>query len=200
MSDLVADLKKSWQLARTENEPDAVDTNRIIGMAEAKKKKAVLMHVKNILVLALALAGITAFFLYVAKFQQPISHIGQALMQGTLGLRIIIELYSIYRSGKIDLGETTVSTNQKYLRFYQFRQTVHNPVTITILVMYTLGFYMLTPEFSLYFSLPVLILIDLSYIIGAFIVAYSIRHAIRKEMQALNEIFTLQQKIENTNN
>lgn len=200
MSDLVADLKKSWQHARTVHEPTPGDTNRVIGMAEAKKKKAIAMHVKNIFVLFLTLAGLVAFFVYVAKFRQGISHAGMALMLGSLSLRIVIELFSIYLSCKINLSETTVVTNQRYLRFYTFRQTVHSPVTISILVLYTIGFYLLTPEFSLYFSLPVLVLIDLSYIIGAVIVSYFIRLAIRKEMTDLHAILSLQREIENSNN
>jgi hypothetical protein len=65
---------------------------------------------------------------------------------------------------------------------------IHGPVTISILLLYTIGFYMLTPEFSRYFSLPVMILIDVSYIAGAAIVGIAIRHGIAKEMTILNAI------------
>ena len=77
------------------------------------------------------------------------------------------------------------------INYYKFRTRVNGLVTIVILVLYTIGFYLLTPEFSLYFSTSILILIDLSYVLGAVIFTWFIRKTIKKEMRILNEILRI---------
>ena len=121
---------------------------------------------------------------------------GVSLMIGSISVRILIELFSIYLSTKIDLSAAAMKTNHDWLKFYQFRKRIHGPVTLIIIVLYTIGFYMLTPEFSLHFSFPVMILIDLSYIIGAIIFTWFIRNAIRKEMKYLAAVLDLQHGID----
>ena len=50
---------------------------------------------------------------------------------------------------------------------------------------------MLTPEFSLYFSVPVLILIDLSYLVAAIIFTWFIINAVKKEMKILKQVLRI---------
>ena len=117
------------------------------------------------------------------------------LMMGGLALRIVIELYSIYLSLHIDFSETTLKTNNASLAYFRFRKNINGPVTITIVVLYSIGFYMLTPEFSLYFSTPMLVMINLSYILAAVIFIFFIRKGIKKEMNNLNEILRIKNDI-----
>lgn len=197
MNNEMDDLKTIWKGARKSVAISSLKTNKLIAMAEQKKKSAVKMHVLNILVLVITLTGISAFFIYVAKFNQLISHIGVALMVGGLVLRILVEIFSIYYSGKINMGESAMTANESFIRFYNFRKVIHGPVTITILVLYTIGFYLLTPEFSLYFNTTMMVLIDLSYIVGAVIVSRFIISAIRKEFNYLKEILKLREELTN---
>jgi hypothetical protein len=195
MIDQLEELKGVWKGVKQKTLPAGIDTAALI--VEARKRKFGMLKIKvlNILVLFLTLVGIEAFFLYVAKFNALISHIGSALMIGGLLLRIIIECLSIYLSLQIDLSKASIDTNKSFLEFYKFRKHIHGPVTITILMVYTVGFYMLTPEFSLFFSFPMMVLIDLSYIVGALIVGFAIRKAIKNEMLHLNEIRKLQEQM-----
>ena len=195
MADKLEDLKGLWDSERKKISSSSQNVVTIISAAQKTKNSAVKVHLVNIFILLATLAGIAAFFTYVANFSQPVSHIGVTLMMGVLIVRIVLECYSIYLSVKIDLSESSIKTNDAFLKFYQFRKRIHGPVTVTILVLYTIGFYMLTPEFSLYFSVPVMVLVDLSYIAGALIVGFSIRKGIRKEMTYLNEIRRLQDQI-----
>ena len=116
-------------------------------------------------------------------------------MLGSLALRIVIELYSIFLSSKIDLSEAALKSNQQVLRYYQFRKRIHSPVTITIVALYTIGFYILTPEFSRYFSLPVMILIDSSYVVIGIVLITQIRKGIKKEMQHLSDIKGVEERL-----
>jgi len=196
MTDKLDDLKNLWKDARQVTPKPALDLAAIIGIAQKRKSGAIRMHVLNIFVLVGTMAGLVLFFSFVARFNELISHIGTALMMGSLALRILIEGLSIYMSAKVDLSQSSVDTNNAFLGFYKFRKTIHGPVTVTILILYTVGFYMLTPEFSLFFSTPMMILIDLSYVVGAIIVTMAIRKAIKKEMGFLTEIKKLRDQIQ----
>ena len=195
MSDPIDNLKSLWQQSRSNGQNQSKNTSHIIGIAKQKIQRNIKLQSGTILILMITLAGIAAFFFYVAKFNQTISHIGMGLMMGGLALRIVIELYSIYLSLHIDFSETTLKTNNASLAYFRFRKNINGPVTITIVVLYSIGFYMLTPEFSLYFSTPMLVMINLSYILAAVIFIFFIRKGIKKEMNNLNEILRIKNDI-----
>ncbi|WP_436516984.1 hypothetical protein [Ekhidna sp. To15] len=196
MSDLLDSLKNKWQAAKSSTKEQRPDTKELIQLARNKMKGAVNMHIGNIAVLALTLVGISAFFIYVAQFQNTLSHFGILLMLGGLALRIAIEGYSIYLSKQVDLSQAAATANDSSLRFYSYRKRIHGPVTVAILIAYTVGFYMLTPEFSDYFTTNQVILLDLSYLGAAVIFIYSIRKAIKKEMSLLDELNELSEQFE----
>ncbi len=195
MSDQIDNLKNIWNDAKSKNYGQSEDTNRIIGIAEKKLKSTIKMQISTIVILLITFVGISAFFIYIARFNRILSLIGTGLMVGGLALRIIIELFSIYLSRKVDLSESALNTNNASLSYVKFRKRINGPVTIVIIILYTIGFYMLTPEFSTYFSTPILVLIDLSYIVGAVIFTYFVRKTIIKEMLTLNDILRIQKDI-----
>lgn len=195
MSNQLNDLKNRWQDAKDGNQSQSMSLNEIIALSKKKMKSAVNIHIMNIIILIVTLLGISAFFKYVAPFKETVSQIGMLLMVVGLIMRIAIELYSIYRASKINIDHSATNYSDASLMFYQFRKRIHGPVMASILIAYTLGFYMLTPEFSLYLSLQMMILIHVSFLIGAFIVAYSIRKGIRTEMGHLTALLELQNDI-----
>ena len=156
-------------------------------------KDTVRLQWSTIIILAITLVAISTYFIYVAQFKQTISHVGIGLMLGGLVVRILLELISIFLSGKIKLTETALRSNYTTLSYFRFRKIMNGPVTITIVLLYSIGFYMLTPEFSLYFTTQIMVLIDASYILAAAIFTWSIRLAVKKEMMILNEIILIQE-------
>jgi len=198
MNNHMDNLKNLWQNSKSNDIGKSTDTDHIIRMANRKMKCTMRMQLGTILVLIITLVTIIIYFFYVAKFNQTISHIGTDLMIASLALRIIIEIISVYLSTNIDMSETTLKTNIASLAYYQFRKRINGPVTVAIIVIYTFGFYMLTPEFSLHFRTPMLIMIDLSYIFGAAILTWFVRDKIKKEMTILNEIILIQNDINET--
>jgi len=195
MDNQIDDLKNMWKNAKNKDYGQSLAPTQIITIAKQKMKSTINLQIGTIITLIITVLGISSFFIYVAKFEQLISHIGIALMIGGLVLRIIIELFSISFSTRINLSESAVKTNKVSLNYHQFRKRINGSVTIVILVLYTIGFYLLTPEFSLYFSTGVLILIDLSYILAAIIFTWFIRKTIKKEMKILNEILHIQNEL-----
>ncbi|WP_321371825.1 hypothetical protein [uncultured Draconibacterium sp.] len=187
-------IKQLWEQEKT-SAKNISDSSDIIKLAEQKKRSTTRTQLANIVILVVVVFGLIAYFQMVAKFQNPLSFIGEILMCGSIMLRIGIELASIFYAKRIDLSEAALKTNDTVLSYYNFRKNIHGSVTIAIIILYSIGFYMLTPEFSHWFSLWLLILIDLSYILAALIFGYFIRSAIRREMKALNEIKRLREDL-----
>lgn len=188
-------LKKLWEASKSDRIPPSSDIEDIIKSAQKKMKSAVRLQWSTIIILAITLVVIGAYFRYVAQFEQVISQVGMGLMLGGLVIRILLELISIFLSYKINLTETALKSNHAALSYFRFRKIMNGPVTISIVILYSIGFYMLTPEFSLYFSTAMMVLIDLSYILGAVIFTWSIRMSVKKEMAILNEILRIQEDI-----
>jgi len=191
MSDNIDDLKKLWQDSRVDERDNSTDIKNTILIAKHQMRSATRLQLTGILILVIVAAGLWAFFIYVARFRQTLSHVGAGLMIGGLIVRIITELFSIYFSTRINLADPALKTNNDSLRYFRFRRIVNGPFTTGILILYTIGFYMLTPEFSLYFSTPILIMIDLSYLLAALIFTWFIRNAVKKEMGILKEVLRI---------
>ena len=188
------DIKQLWEQSKTSAQ-NSSDSSNIIKMAEQKKRSSTKTQLANITVLIVVVFGLLAYFVFVAKFQSTLSLVGEVLMCGSIILRIGIELASIFYAKRIDLSETALKSNDTILRYYNFRKKIHGSVTIAIIILYSIGFYLLTPEFSNYFPLWLLVLIDLSYILAALIFSYFIRSAIQREMKALKEMKRLREDL-----
>jgi cation transport ATPase len=195
MSDILDDLQNMWDDAKKDKNEHSLSAKDLIALSKQKMRKAVWMQVGTIAILTITLLGISAFFIYVAQFRNLLSHIGIFLMTGGLVVRILIEVYSIYRSSKIDLSLTASNVNKRYLNFFDYRSRIHGPVTIGILVAYSVGFYLLIPEFANYFSTVEVTLIALSYLLAAAIFGYFIRKGIRDEMELLRSVLQLQDEM-----
>jgi cation transport ATPase len=195
MNNETDNLKNLWQKARKDGNSEPSDANKIVAMAKQQIRSSIKLQLSTIIILIIVAVGLSVFFMYVSKFKHTLSHIGEGLMLGGLAVRIIIEWFSIHLSSNIDLSKTALKTSNESLAYAKFRKQINGPVTIAILILYTIGFYMLTPEFSLYFSTPVMILIDLSYIVAAVIFTLSIRNSIKKEKKILNEILRIRNDI-----
>lgn len=188
-------LKNLWEKSKNEQVAPSSVIEDIIKTAQKKMKSTIRLQWSTIIILAITLIIISIFFKYMTQFNQTISHVGTGLMLGGLIVRILLELISIFLSYKINLADTALKSSHDTMSYFRFRKIMNGPVTISIVILYSIGFYMLTPEFSLYFTTPMMVLIDVSYILGAILFTWSIRMAVKKEMTILNEILRIQEDI-----
>ncbi len=193
------ELQRQWQKDKEDIESNPEIIDNMLSSVKKKKDATIRFQFGNIIVLLITMIGISVFFYYVAPVKEFISRIGVGLMIGGLLIRIIIELISVVKSKKIDVGDEVLEATQNALNFYTFRKKIHGPVTIIIIALYTIGFYMITPEFSLYFDTWQMILIDVSYLVAALIFIPIVRKSIKKEVKTLLEIIELKNKMVNEN-
>jgi hypothetical protein len=158
---------------------------------EKKEKENYFFYYGTITILLATLIVISLFFYYIAPVKETLSRIGVGLMISGLLFRILIEIISIYKAKQINNIDNTLKTTENTINFHQFRKTIHQVVAPIIIVLYTIGFYMITPEFSLYIEYWILVLIDISYVIIGIILFIVIRKGVKKEMQKLNDIIKL---------
>lgn len=197
MNNQIDDMKKIWQDSRKNDLMNTADKYKIINVAQKKMKQTIRMQLGTIAILTLTLAILALYFFYAVHFQKAISQIGASLMMGAILVRIILELFSIHLSAKVDLTHSAKDVNSAAMNYHRFRKIINGPVTIILVILYSAGFYLLTPEFMLFFNLPVVILLDASYILIAFVFIRMIRRTVRKEMLILDEILNIQQSLDN---
>lgn len=197
MTDILDSLRDQWKDASKQPQKPTFSADEIILAAQRKMRQSMGMHLGNAGILLLTLVGLLAFFYWVAPFRTTLSHIGMTLMMGGLAIRILIEFYSLWRTKQLDLSATATEANEQFQAFYAYRKRIHGSVTITILVGYSIGFYLLVPEFSQYVDTRWVILFATSYVPILAFIGYSIRTAIRREMGYLNEISNLKKELEN---
>jgi large-conductance mechanosensitive channel len=120
-------------------------------------------------------------------------------MLGGLLVRVVIEIISVVKFRHIRYSDHIAQSTAAALAFYQFRRRVHGPVTVSILTMYVIGFYLLTPEFSQYIPLKWMIMMHVSFLIIAAVLFWLISKGIRKEISTLKHLANLQQAVTTEN-
>ena len=196
MNNNIDHLKTLWQESKSNDSSEAANIGQIITLAKEKMKRTVRMQLGTIVILTLTLAILCVYFLYGVPLNLTISRIGAILMTAGVVLRILIEIYSIVLARKVHPAETAHNSNHAAWIYHRFRRVINGPVTIAILILYSIGFYMLTPAFALIFSTPMLILIDVSYIFIALLFIGFIRRTICKETQILDQILQIQEELQ----
>ena len=190
------ELTQLWRAAKQAVPAPPDNSQALLRRAKASQRHTRYFQLGNIAILVATVAGLLAFFYYVAPMQEIISRIGIGLMVGGLLARIGIELYSVRRSTRIDLTGDARHATDDALRYYAFRKNVHGPVTMITVALYTLGFALLNPEFSRYFPWYAMVAMDVFYLVGAVFLVGQIRKGIRKEMQALRDLIAVQQEMQ----
>jgi hypothetical protein len=191
------ELTALWQEAKTNARQSSLDVTAVRKAGESRKKSTLFAHYGNAAVLSGTVAVLVFFFYYLYNFHDTLSIIGYNLMIGGLVLRIIIEFFSAWRSTKIKFSDTTTTSLQYLLSFLEFRKRIHGPITIVIFILYFIGFYMLTPEFSRYISFKWLVIFDVSALFIAVMLMYFIRRGIRQEMEHLENMISIHRSLVN---
>jgi len=191
MSSEFENLQAKWQKQKKELAEGPLNFKQIQSTIEGKAKKGLSFHYGNISILMVTLIGLFLFFYYVAPVQELLSRIGVGLMMMGILVRILVEIGSSIKASKINSLDTALKTTEITIDFYSFRKKIHGPFTHIIFGLYIVGFYMISPEFSVYFTLWQMILMDVSCLVVLAFVYVQMRKGIKNEMKMLQEIITL---------
>ena len=196
MNDPLNDIKGLWEESKSTDSSSQNEIENLINKANSQKKQIRKIQYANAIILSITLIILALFFIYVAPFQELLSLIGIGLMIGGLLIRIIVELFSIRLSLKTqNADQSALEMSNAMISYQKFRMKIHGAFTYIILGLYSIGFYFLIPEFSLYMSDFMTWVLAASYIPAAIIFTYFIKTAIKKELQKLNELLSLHDEL-----
>jgi uncharacterized membrane protein len=196
MNDPIDKLKAQWQASKQSLSAEPGNVKDLISKAEKGLRGSMVAQIWNVFILSVTLIGIGLFFFWVAPLQQLLSRAGMAMMMGGLLARILIESYSIIKTSRLKISDAVLAFHVDAYRFYQYRKRIHGPLTITILLMYSLGFYMLLPEFAYHLGSKYALILGISYILAAAIFGFFIYKGIKNEMKDLQSLRALCESLE----
>ncbi|RYF88831.1 MAG: hypothetical protein EOO00_10690 [Chitinophagaceae bacterium] len=189
-------LNNQWNRARQDLRQVSAPAAGTVLQRRAKKQSVLSFHYSTIIILSVTLVVLIFFFYTYTPFNTVLSWIGVGVMVGGLFLRIVVEIISARRYATIHVEHDTAAATHQSLQFYEFRKKIHGPLTITIVGLYIVGFYMLSPEFSLHFSTGWMLFMDIGFAFGAVIMTIMIRKGIRQELETLKVLTDLRREIE----
>lgn len=188
-------LQSKWETSKNSMKTPATNLDSLYKKIKRKEKENYFFYYGTISILVTTLLVISLFFYYVAPVKEILSQIGAGLMILGLAFRIYIEIISIYKARQINILDDSLKTVETLILFHQFRKTIHQVIAPIIITLYTIGFFMITPEFSSHMELWNIVCIDISYVIIGIILFIVIKKGVHKEMQKLSDIVKLKNEI-----
>ena len=188
-------LKTEWEDGKKTIESQSGNFSDLHKMIKSKERENYFFYYGTITILLITLTAISLFFYYVVPVKQMLSRIGAGLMLLGLLFRISVEIISIFKAKRINNTDNTLKTAENTISFHQFRKLIHQIVSPIIIALYTIGFYIITPEFSLHMQLWNIVLMDVSYVIIGVILFIVIRKGVKKEMRKLTDIVSLRNEL-----
>jgi hypothetical protein len=195
MSNNFEQLRSKWENSKKSIESQTSSVDDLYKKIKDKEKENYFFYYGTITILLITFMVISLFFYYVAPVKQTLSRVGSGLMVLGLLFRIVIEIISVYKAKRINNLDNSLKTAENTINFHQFRKSIHQIVSPIIIGLYTIGFYMITPEFSLYLKLWSIVLFDISYVVIGVILFIVIRKGVKKEMEKLRDIVNLRNEI-----
>ena len=188
-------LENAWNNGKKNLNNSSEHLKATLAQIEKNKNSNFMFYYGTLVILTATWIGISCFFYFVAPVQQILSRIGVGLMIIGLLIRIIVEIATIVKSKKVHVNNNSLSAINNSLYFYRFRTRVHYILAPIIVILYTVGFYMITPEFLDYLSLNFVIFFDIVYLVLAIFLFVQIRKGVQKEIQILQKTIELKQEI-----
>lgn len=188
-------LQNSWKSSRNNIKTPTNNFDILYKKIEQKQKENFSFYYGTIIILTITLIAVSLFFYYMVPVKETLSRIGAGLMITGLAFRILIEIVSVIKAKRINKFDKTLQTVDSSLSFHQFRKKIHQVYSPIIIGLYSIGFYMIFPEFMLYMSIWMIWFIGISYLIMGTVLFIVIRKGVVDEMQKLRDIMELKKDI-----
>lgn len=199
MKNSFENIQEAWKASKQESK-SFLANDKMLKLVIENQKKSKKAHFLNILILSIVCIFISSFFIFIAPMKEWLSRIGIVFMIGGLGLRILIEIFSKLKADKIKYDLSTLLTTNKAVEFYLWRKKIHGPITFLIVAFYSLGVFLLNPEFTNYYSLQRVLIFDMLYVVIIIVLFFVIRVGVLKELKQLKRISNLNIDLKNESN
>lgn len=175
-------LSNTWKDQNIESTPNlAID---IIKSAKKQRNR----QYGAITIMTLTVVVLITYVLYIGPSQWDNFTLGLVLMIGSLVVRILIEIGSVYHKERQLISLDNKSYRSYLKRFYKKRLMINYFITPICIVLYCYGFYLLLPYFKREFSEGFYRYIKISGIASLLFIVGIIINSIRKENSFLNKM------------
>lgn len=195
MSNQFSELENAWKQSKKDLPNSSTSLESVYEKIRAHKKENFSFYYGTLVILCVTLIVIFCFFYFVAPVEHLLSRVGAGLMLGGLMVRILFEIISIKKAKRIHAIDNSLEAVNNSITFYQFRKKIHGVVAPIIISLYTIGFYLLTPEFLVYMETWNVVLFDVSYLFIAVVLFIQIRKGVRKEMETVQKTIALKKEL-----
>jgi hypothetical protein len=156
----------------------------------AKQKLTQLRKAQRITQLILAITGIIliVFFFYIAAYKQSGPFIGMSLLIGVIFIRVTIEIRSQQKLKKINVLLSFNEFKAQLITYYQQRKTLAFRIIPVLLIIYNIGFVIMSYYFYQYLARGFFYYIVISYIVSFVVLFYFIRKQVVNELQILKNL------------
>ncbi|MEN8816242.1 MAG: hypothetical protein ABF274_05140 [Nonlabens sp.] len=176
------ELQNSWQQKEQKiNESFLKGITRRIQNVKAKKKI-------TMIVLAITMAILFGYFLWVGIYAPPLFTVGLILMMSVLTIRIVLEWRSMNLLNRIPLDHSYHDHHQSMKVYYNSRLRIHQVITPFLLLIYWIGFVLLLPTLKENLTSFWFTYVWISSIPIAIAMVVFIRYHIKKERKTLEQL------------
>jgi len=190
-------LQDLWEADKNNIPTSTKSSKEMISSITSKKQGITQFQYGNIFVLLLTLVVIVTFFIFIAPVQELLSRIGAGIMIIGLIIRIGIEFYSSKQAKKLDVTQNTLQNLNHSIAYLKTRKWIHKELTFSIIIAYTIGLFLIIPEFIKYLGLIPVIVFYGMYIISGIIIIVKLRPKIKQELIDIQEIIKTKKRIIN---
>lgn len=175
-------LNKLWDIQA--NDISNFNPKEIITKAKKQRKSQYI----SIIVMSLTVMVLIIYAFYYAFSQWNTFNLGLILMISSLTLRIVLELFFLYRKEKQLISMAQKAYRAYLKKYYKARQMINYIITPICIIVYIIGFYLLLPYFKEYFSQTFYNYIVISGIISLIVVIAIIINSTIKEQRFLKQL------------
>ncbi|WP_046758534.1 hypothetical protein [Kordia jejudonensis] len=173
------DIQHTWQ--------QQSEATKLPDFEPAKQQLTNLRKKQRITQLILGSTGIIliAFFFYISAYKLSGLFIGMLLMIGVIVARVFIEIRSQQKLRKINVLLSFIEFKEQLIAYYQKRKTLAFKTIPVLLIIYNIGFVIMSYYFYQYLSRGFFYYIITSYIVSFIVLFIFIRKQVLKELDIL---------------
>jgi len=185
------DLQDQWQKAREDSSEHIPSSEMMESHIRQNNRLQLNQHLANGLILGLTWICLLLFYMLQAPLESFLGRLGIGLLLGSLGVRILLEIYSYRYYTRIQPTQTTLIKESNMMDYYLFRKKLHDLWSPIILLIYFVGIGLQVPEFANYFPFKQIMIWSGLFLVSGSLIFLLARRGIQKEMDALRSLIKL---------
>ena len=178
------DIQNTWQ------QQSKSETATLPDFEPAKKKLAYLRKSQQITkgILGITVAVLIVFFFYISAYKYNGPLFGMSLLIGVILTRVFLEIRSQQQLRKLNVLLSFNEFKEQLIAYYQKRKTLAFKIIPVLLIIYNIGFVIMSYYFYQYLSRGFFYYIVISYVVSFVVLFLFIRKKILEELEILKNL------------